>query len=235
MSTQTPCRIAVLIPVLNEEAGIAQVLRALPREALKAAGHTVQVVVIDGGSTDRSCALAVAEGAEVLRAPRGYGRQFRAAFARIQADLFVTLDGDGSYPAEQIPALVEALLEGELDFLHLDRFGTLLEGAMSPMHQFGNGVLTFWANRLFGLRLRDSQSGMWVFRTRILPALDLRAEGMALSEELKILAGRRFRAAEIPGRYAPRLGTSKLHSWRDGLGNLLYLFRLRLRLLWPGA
>jgi dolichol-phosphate hexosyltransferase len=93
-------------------------------------------------------------------------------------------------------------------------------------------VLSSTARVLFGIRLRDSQSGMWVIRRTALPKLDVErmAEGMAFSQEVKIEAIRRLdgRFKEIPAGLRPRIGTPVLASWRDGLGNLKALFSWRV-------
>jgi hypothetical protein len=80
---------------------------------------------------------------------------------------------------------------------------------------------------LFHVRVKDSQSGMWVFRRSILKDLDIRSDGMSMSEELKIEAFKNSRATEVPISYRPRVGDVKLSSWKDGLGNLKFLFKKR--------
>lgn len=222
-----PVEITVVIPALDEQEGIGHVLASLPRARLRAAGHRVRVLVVDGGSRDRTRELAEQGGAQVLRAPRGYGRQYRAGFAAVDSGLVVTLDADGTYPVDLVPGLVDHLLRHDLEFLSVDRFAGLQAGSMSTLHGFGNRVLTLTARLLFGVPLRDSQSGMWIFRREVLPRLHLVAHGMAFSEEIKIEAFRNCRFAEVPGRYAPRRGRAKLRSYRDGLGNLAFLFRKR--------
>lgn len=220
--------VSIVTVALNEEEGLARVLDALPLEALHAMGHETQVVVVDGGSADRT--REVAEGrALVVEGPRGYGSQYQVGFAHARGDVIVTLDADASYPADLIPDMVDTLLREDLDMLSMDRFADITPDAMSSRHHFGNRVLTDWANRLFGLRLNDSQSGMWALRRSLLPRLDLSRTGMAFSEELKIEAFRKGRAREVPGRYRPRLGRAKIRSWQDGLGNLAFLFLKWLR------
>jgi hypothetical protein len=85
---------------------------------------------------------------------------------------------------------------------------------------------------LFGIRIHDSQSGMWVFKRSILPLLNVTSDGMPLSEELKIEAFRRrdLVSRELPIYYKARVGESKLNLWADGFGNLVFLFRKRWHL-----
>jgi len=96
---------------------------------------------------------------------------------------------------------------------------------------FGNIFLTIVVGLLFFIRLRDSQSGMWVFRRQILSKVSVMSDGMPFSEEFKIKAYRHpgIQAREVPiqFKYVERLGASKLNLWDDGVRNLLFLFRLR--------
>jgi len=139
------------------------------------------------------------------------------------------MDGDGTYPPEAIPQLVDALVERGLDFLSACRFPLADARAMSPTNRFGNWVLTATAMMLFFQPIRDSQSGMWVFRRSILDRLRVTSDGMPFSQEIKleaILRGFRFGEAHIA--YGARIGEVKLQKWRDGWLNLSFLFRKRL-------
>jgi hypothetical protein len=132
-----------------------------------------------------------------------------------------------TYPAYEIPRLADRLEAEALDFITTDRFADMAEGAMSAKHRLGNRVLSVTARLLFRVKVRDSQSGMWVFRKAILDKLVLDSDGMSLSEEMKIEAFRKARAIEVPITYRARVGEVKLQSWKDGLGNLKFLFKKR--------
>lgn len=226
--------VTVLIPTLNEEGGIGPTIALLDRAEFARRGWGLDVVVVDGGSTDRTREEAAKAGARVvLDRRRGYGRAYKTGFAEAKGDVIVTGDADGTYPFDQAHRLVALLLDEGLDFLTADRYADLAPGAMSRMHRFGNWVLSGTARVLFGLRLRDSQSGMWVVRRSALPglAVDSMPDGMAFSQEIKIQAIRAFgdRFREVPAGLRPRIGEPVLSSWRDGLGNLGRLFALRFR------
>jgi len=107
----------------------------------------------------------------------------------------------------------------------------LMDGKnMDGVSKFGNRVLTFTAQVLFGYGLKDSQSGMWVFYAEVLERLRVESGGMPLSEEIKIEAirrGLRFREVHIP--YHMRFGEKKIKKFRDGMRNLWWLVRMRFR------
>jgi glycosyltransferase involved in cell wall biosynthesis len=216
-------KITVIIPCLNEEQGIEQVLLRMPE-------FVDEVIVVDNGSTDRTSEVAQAFGAKVIREDvRGYGRSYKAGFASASGDVIVTLDGDHSYPPDAISYLLEAFLHLEVDFLNASRFPVRNRQAMSFKHKFGNLILSLAMSVLYFRWVRDSQSGMWVFRRSILKEMKLISEGMAFSEEIKIeaLKSNRVRFAEISIQYSSRLGEVKLNAWRDGLHNLWFLVKKR--------
>jgi len=215
--------ITVIIPCLNEEQGIEQVLRRMPQ-------FVDQVIVVDNGSTDRTSDVAKSLGAEVIREEvRGYGRSYKKGFSGATGDIIVTLDGDHSYPPDAISYLLEAFLHLEADFLNASRFPVRDRRAMSFKHKFGNFVLSIAMSLLYFRWVRDSQSGMWVFRRSILESMTLESDSMAFSEEIKIeaLKSPNVRFAEISIQYSSRLGEIKLNPWRDGFNNLFFLVKKR--------
>ena len=218
-------RITIIIPCLNEEQGIEQILRRMP-------GYVDEVIVVDNGSTDRSATVAAALGARVIREDvRGYGRSYKKGFSHATGDLIVTLDGDHSYPVDGVSYLLEAFLHLRVDFLNASRFPVRDRRAMSLKHKFGNLILSLATSLLYFRWVRDSQSGMWVFRRSILPLMKLESDGMAFSEEIKIeaLKNPKIRFGEISILYTSRLGETKLNPLRDGLHNLLFLIQKRFR------
>ena len=216
-------KITVVIPCLNEEQGIGQVLKRMP-------DFVDETVVVDNGSTDGTSQVARSFGALVIREDvRGYGRSYKRGFACAQGDIIVTLDGDHSYPPDAISYLIEAFLHLDVDFLNASRFPVRDRRAMSLKHKIGNFVLSAAMTLLYFRWVRDSQSGMWVFRRAILEHMRLESDSMAFSEEIKIeaLKNRRIRFAEIPVMYSSRLGEIKLNPWRDGFYNLWFLLKKR--------
>lgn len=217
--------ISVVIPCYNEEDGVREVLGRMP-------SVVDEVVVVDNNCTDRTAEVATSLGARVVaeKTP-GYGAAYKAGLRAATQDVIVTLDGDGTYPPEEIPRLVDELEDRKWDFLSASRFPLVDPRAMHLSNRLGNGALTLAAAVLFFKPIRDSQSGMWVFRRSILPDLRLTSDGMPFSEEIKLEAlmrGFRFGEGHIP--YGARIGDVKLQKWRDGYENLMFLVRKRFGL-----
>ncbi len=216
-------RITVVIPCLNEEKGIVEVLRRMP-------DFVDEIIVVDNNSTDHTAEMARQHGARVLlEKVRGYGRAYKTGLLEAKGDVIVTLDGDHSYPVDAISYLLEVFLHSHVRFLSASRFPMRNQAAMSTKHWFGNKILSLAMSVLFLRHVRDSQSGMWVFERECLRLMDLRSDGMAFSEEIKIEAIRdpRIGFKEIYIDYSNRMGEIKLRPWRDGWRNLIFLFRKR--------
>ena len=217
--------ISVVIPCYNEEDGVREVIGRMPPAV-------DEIVVVDNNCTDGTARVARGLGARVVAEPTpGYGAAYKAGLRAATGDVIVTLDGDGTYPPEEIPRLVDTLVEREWDFLSASRFPLSDPAAMHLSNRVGNRVLTIVAAVLFLKPLRDSQSGMWVFRRSCLDRLRLTSDGMAFSEEIKLEAltrGCRFGEGHIP--YGVRIGEVKLQKWRDGWENLSFLVRKRFGL-----
>jgi glycosyltransferase involved in cell wall biosynthesis len=189
-----------------------------------------ETIVVDNASTDRTPEVAASFGAKVIREDvRGYGRAYKRGFREATGDVIITLDGDHSYPVDAVSYLLEAFLHLEVDFLNASRFPVRDRSAMSFKHKIGNLVLSLAMSLLYFRWVRDSQSGMWVFRRSILEGFRLESDGMAFSEEIKIeaLKHSQVRFGEISIQYSSRLGEIKLNPWRDGFYNLWFLLRKR--------
>lgn len=210
---------------MNEEKSIGPVIDEV-KKALEGRPH--EVLVVDTNSKDRTREIASSRGAVVIEEPRrGYGRAYKTGFEKATGDFVATLDADMTYPASEIPAFVDLLESKGLDFITTNRFARMEKGAMGLKHRLGNWVLSATARLLFRVRVKDSQSGMWVFRRQVLSGLSLESDGMAMSEEIKVEAFKKVKAVEVPITYRARLGDVKLNTWGDGIGNLKYLFKKR--------
>ncbi len=215
--------ISVVIPCYNEEEGVRYTIESLPESV-------DEIVVVDNNCTDATAEVARALGARVVfEGRKGYGAAYKAGLPAVTSDVTITLDGDGTYPSEQIPELVAWLEDHKLDFISASRFPLKNPKAMNLSNKFGNNVLTMAMLLLYGTPIKDSQSGMWIFRSAILPQLELTSDGMPFSEEIKIEAIRNENVnfQEYHVNYHPRVGEVKLEKWRDGFRNLAFLARKR--------
>ena len=219
-------KISVVIPCYNEEGGIGSVIPTLP-------DFIDEIVVVDNNSTDRTAEIAESLGARVVfEKKQGYGNAYKAGLPAAEGDIIVTMDGDGTYPAHAISYLLDTLFIDDLDFVSAARIPVQWIHSLNMIKRyFGNLGLSLATLLLFGIRLRDSQSGMWVFKRDVLDKVQVVSDGMPFSEEFKIRA---FDCDDIVAREVPvqfkyitRVGDSKLNLWSDGFRNLMYLFKLR--------
>jgi glycosyltransferase involved in cell wall biosynthesis len=207
-------RVAVLIPCYNEEVSVTGVVQdfraALPRAV---------IWVYDNHSTDRTVELALAAGAHVSREPlKGKGNVVRRMFADVEADVYVLVDGDGTYKAESAPNMIKMLVEENLDVVTGNRV-TMTEAAYRRGHRFGNTMLTGIVGSIFGKRITDMLSGYRVFSRRFVKSFPALSSGFETETELTIHALElRMPLGEMETPYRDRMegSTSKLHTYKDG-------------------
>lgn len=214
--------ISYVIPALNEEGTIGRVIQMI-REVDKEG----EIIVVDSDSTDRTAEIAREMGGTVVNeSRRGYGYAYKMGFSVARGELIATLDADATYPPAEIVRLTKCIDSG-YDFVSGERLSRSSRDAMSQMHRTGNGILNVFTRILFMVDIKDSQSGMWLFKREILNSILPNGTGMEFSEEIKIRAATEFCYTEIPIKYDRRMGEKKLVPWKDGLKNLIFLLRLR--------
>jgi glycosyltransferase involved in cell wall biosynthesis len=220
--------ISVVIPCLNEEQAVGQVVdKAF--EGIRRSGRPGEVIVVDNGSSDSSAEVAAAHGATVVDEPRrGYGAAYLAGLEAARGEYLVMADADDTYPLDELAGFVDGL-EGGNDLVIGSRFkGTIHGDAMPFLNRFvGNPVLTGLLNLLFGVKVSDAHCGMRAVRRDALPVLDLHSTGMEFASEMVFKAYRRgLMVSEVPIDYFPRVGESKLNrfgdAWRHVRFMLLY-------------
>ena len=208
-------RVAVLVPCYNEGETIAAVV-----SGFRAALPQATVFVYDNNSADQTAARARAAGAVVRAEPlQGKGYVVRRMFADIEADIYVLVDGDGTYDATAAPLLLARLQDGGLDMVTATRVAEAAE-AYRPGHRFGNRLLTFMVQSVFGNRVSDMLSGYRVFSRRFVKSFPALTAGFEIETELTVHALElRMALGEVPTPYLARPpgSLSKLHTWSDGL------------------
>lgn len=220
---------SVVIPTLNEEDGIGATIDEIPVASMKKAGYDIEILVIDGNSKDKTREIAESHGAKVIVEKRkGYGRAYKTGFKNASGDIIITGDADCTYPFRDVEVFVKMLDEKNVDFISTNRFAGLEKGSMKLSHHIGNFGLNMAVAMLFLIPLKDSQSGMWIFRRSALDKIVLTSDGMPLSEEIKIEAFRKVKAIEVPITYKKRVGEVKLWLLKDGVKNLAFLAKKRV-------
>lgn len=206
--------IAVIVPCHNEEAAIGTVVADL-----RAALPEARIYVYDNNSTDATAAKAAAAGAIVRRETRkGKGNVVRRAFADLDADVYLLIDGDDTYDAAAAPDLVRTLIEGPYDHVVGVRTQTT-ETAYRPGHAFGNRLLTGTAGSIFGRQITDMLSGYRAFSRRYVKSFPASSHEFEIETEMTVHSLHlRVPVAERPVGFKdrPEGGESKLRTYRDG-------------------
>jgi glycosyltransferase involved in cell wall biosynthesis len=219
--------VAVLIPCHNEETTIGDVVRQFRAELPDAA-----IYVFDNNSSDRTPQEARDSGAISIEEKRqGKGYVVQSMFRKVVADIYVMVDGDGTYPAEAVERLMAPVIRGEADMV----IGSRLHGASSSQFRFlnrlGNRLFRSLLNYIFGMNLTDLLSGYRVFNRRLVRGLPLFGGGFETEAEMTIKAIERgYSIVEVPVDLKPRPegSRSKLRLVQDGLlilRTIITLFR----------
>lgn len=227
-------RIAVLIPCYNEEITVRAVVKGF-QEVLPDA----DIYVYDNNSTDRTAEIAAEAGAIVCRQPQqGKGNVVRAMFRQIEADCYLMVDGDDTYPAENAPEMVRLVLEEGADMVIGDRLSsTYFTENKRPFHNTGNRLVRGLINTLFHSHLRDILTGYRAFSRSFVKGFPVLSGGFEIETEMSIHAlDKNFMIREIPVNYKdrPAGSESKLNTLQDG-ARVLKTIAILMRDYRPGT
>jgi glycosyltransferase involved in cell wall biosynthesis len=216
--------VAILIPCYNEAAAIGAVVRGF-----RAALPEAQIYVFDNNSTDDSRRIAAEAGAIVrAEARQGKGNVVRRMFADVDADVYLLVDGDGTYDAPSAPGLIDTLLQGNYDMVTGARRAAEA-GSYRPGHAFGNRFLTGIVTRVFGKRIGDLLSGYRALSRRFVKSFPALSSGFEIETELTVHAlelGIPFCEVQTPYYARPGGSESKLATYGDGWRILLTIVKL---------
>ena len=210
-------KIAVLIPCYNEELTVEKVIKDFRRELPEA-----EIYVYDNNSKDKTAQIARDNGAIVKHEyKQGKGNVVRSMFSDIDADLYIMVDGDDTYPAESVHTLIEPVRRGEADMCIGDRLsnGTYQKENKRPFHEFGNNIVRGSINFLFGSKLKDIMTGYRVFNKKFVKNMPVMSAKFEIETEMSLYAlDKRFVIKEIPIVYRdrPEGSFSKLNTITDG-------------------
>ena len=221
-------KIAVLIPCYNESVTIEKVVKDY-----KVVLPEADIYVYDNNSTDHTDEIARAAGAIVKYEYRqGKGNVIRSMFRDIEADCYIMIDGDDTYPAEHARAMVDLVLKKGVDMVIGDRLSsTYFMENKRPFHNAGNRMVRFFINKLFDNNVRDIMTGYRAFSRRFVKSFPVLSKGFEIETEMTIHAvDKNFLLEEIPVKYRdrPSGSVSKLNTFSDGmkvLSTIATLFR----------
>jgi glycosyltransferase involved in cell wall biosynthesis len=204
--------VSVVMASLNEEAAIEKTLD----DILKYTNNTAEIVIVDG-STDNTPRLAEKKGARVIRQqPRGYGIAMKAALMAATRNVIITMDCDGTYPAEAIPEFIEYMQKG-YDVVSGSRV-MCYKKSMTPLNRLGNIAFARLTSVLYGIPVTDVTTGMRAYNREVIHSIDW-TENVGLSAELLFRpAKHNYKIIEIPIKYRVRLGETKLNPITGGMG-----------------
>ena len=216
--------ISVIIPTINEEESIGDVVSQLKAE-LK--DYKYEIIVVDR-SIDKTPQIAKSKGAIVLQQEKkGYGNALLQGFSAAKGDIIVMMDGDNTYDPKDIRSLISPILKGEADIVLGNRFARMEKGAMTSLNKIGNKILTFLTNFLIGANVADSQTGYRAMLKKAIFDMNLYEEHMPFATEMIFEAKREgLLIKNVPISYRIRKGKTKLNSLRDGVDIILTSLRL---------
>lgn len=218
-------KIAILIPCFNEELTIGDVIDQFRMELPQA-----MVYVFDNNSTDQTVARAREKGAHLLREHRqGKGYVVQSMFREINADIYVMVDGDGTYPASSVRMLLEPVLNHNADMVVGSRLSSASTSKFRRMNRLGNYMFLWLTRTIFHAQIEDMLSGYRVFNRSIVKQLPLLSGGFEIETELTIKALERgYRVIELPVDLGsrPEGSHSKIRHLRDGFTIINMIFAL---------
>ena len=219
-------KIAVLIPCYNESQTIAKVVKDY-REALPEA----VIYVYDNNSTDHTDEIARGAGAVVrYEYKQGKGNVMRTMFREIDAECYLMIDGDDTYPAENARPMTELILEKKADMVIGDRLSsTYFTENKRPFHNMGNRLVRGLINTIFKSEIKDIMTGYRAFSYEFVKSFPILSKGFEIETEMSIHAlDKNFRLVEVPVTYRdrPAGSVSKLNTYRDGMRVLRTIARL---------
>jgi glycosyltransferase involved in cell wall biosynthesis len=222
-------RIAVLLPCYNEALTIAKTVADF-----RAALPDATIYVFDNASTDDSVALAEGAGATVIPVPqRGKGNVVRMMFRLIDADVYVMVDADDTYPAQEVEKLILPIMQRKADMVAGDRLSTTYyKENTRPGHNFGNALVCFLVSLLWDKKVKDVMTGYRAFSRSFVKNCPVMSQGFEIETEITLHAlDKRFSLLEVPIAYRdrPTGSFSKLNTFKDGikvLGVIFNMFRI---------
>jgi glycosyltransferase involved in cell wall biosynthesis len=216
--------ISVIIPVFNEELTIGNIIERV-KLVLRNLGLSYEIIVIDDFSTDRSREFSKRQGVKFysFKKHMGKGCALRTGFAKAKGNIITTIDSDGSHRPEELPSLLNPILEDKADLVIGSRYLNQNQAAAKKLNAVGVRLFNFLIRVFTGAAVSDSQSGYRVMKSKILENMNLKSVGYEIESEMLVKTARQmFRVVEVPISFEQRTyGTSRLDPVIDGFKILL--------------
>jgi glycosyltransferase involved in cell wall biosynthesis len=226
-------KISVVIPCRNEEAHLAEVVRSVPE-------NIDEIIVVSNKSTDRTVEIGTRLAAEnsklkILEDNRtlggiGYGFAHISGIEAASGDFIMGGDGDGTYPFEEVENIIAFMEKNRLDFVSCNRYPVPKDVQIPLKLRIGVMLLNWEIRLLYGLKIKDTLSGMWVFRKSVKDELKLTMGDWNLSPQIKLNAALnpKIRFAEYPIKQKIRLGETKQHYFKTGFNHAFWILKNRI-------
>jgi glycosyltransferase involved in cell wall biosynthesis len=217
--------VSVIIPVFNEESTVGDVITRT-KNTLEKLKLPYEVIVVDDGSVDRSLEISKAKEVNVLREThQGKGHAIRSGIRWAKGNIIVTLDSDGSHKPEEIPLILQCVMEDKVDFAIGSRFfnAEANKAKIPRLNRLGNRIFNSLIGLLTGVKISDSQSGFRSIRSSVIKKMKLDSQGYEVESEMLVKALKMgVRVTEVPISFEQRtVGRSKLDPLKDGI-RILY-------------
>lgn len=217
-------RITVCLPCRNEGNHLKEVVKRIPK-------FVDEIIVVSNNSKDNTVEIAKKLKLTVIEDNRtiggiGYGFAHMTAIENATGDIIVGADGDATYPIEDLAKIIDHLIDNKYDFISCNRY-PLQSGVKIPfMLQLGVNTLNTEVRLLYGIKIQDILSGMWVFRKPVRNKLDLNMGEWNLSPQIKINAAKhpKIKFTEYSIAQHQRLGESHQAHWKTGFQHLRWIF-----------
>jgi glycosyltransferase involved in cell wall biosynthesis len=229
-------KLSVIVACYNEENNIGECI-----ERIHKVYPECEIVVVDDGSKDNTTGIAIAKGKEInanVKAIKympnmGKGKAIRVGIDNATGDIMAQVDADSQFPPEELPILIQPILDKKCEITFCSRFikgASVAEGSMTFMKRIANFVVSTYTSVLAGMWLTDANAGFKAWTATAIRKIDIQCNHFAYEPEIAIMAGKYgYKIIETPVNYKPRIvGKSNVNLWRDGVIIPWYLLKVKL-------
>jgi len=222
-------KVSIYFPCRNEELHLQSVLARVPK-------FVDEIIVVSNKSGDNTLSVAKNLGAIALQDDRtlngiGYGYAHITGIEHATGDIIATADGDLTYPIEELPKIIDYMIDNDFDFISCNRYPLQKDTTISPTLRLGVFILNMEVRLLYGIKIKDILSGMWVFRKEIKDKLGSTMGDWNLSPQIKLnaISHKEIKFTEYSIVQHQRAGETKQAYWKTGFSHLWWIFKNRFK------